>query len=105
MSPEATAHRDSTSFGIDSNDSTSQGIDSNEGGADVSTEDAMLKSLCVADHYPDVDLAEFIKTNSEKMLPNQGTSLLQSILLVLSFVTAARLTWTQVDGLLKLLVY
>ncbi|KAH8025072.1 hypothetical protein HPB51_002968 [Rhipicephalus microplus] len=45
QSPEATAHRDSTSLGIDSNDSTSQEIDSNEGGADVSTEDAMLEVL------------------------------------------------------------
>ncbi|KAL3193692.1 hypothetical protein MRX96_016680 [Rhipicephalus microplus] len=34
-SPEATAHRDSSSLGIDSNDSTSHGIHSNEGGADV----------------------------------------------------------------------
>ncbi|KAL3220452.1 hypothetical protein MRX96_029855 [Rhipicephalus microplus] len=63
----------------------------------------MLEGLCAADDNPDVDLAEFIRTNSEKMLLNQVTSLLQAILSVLTFVTAAYLTWTQLDGLLKLL--
>ncbi|XP_064480427.1 uncharacterized protein LOC135393965 [Ornithodoros turicata] len=52
---------------------------------------------------PDADLAEFIRVNSEIILPNQATTRLQAMLLVLAFIVAAGIPWTQVDGLLRLL--
>ena len=52
---------------------------------------------------PDGDLSEFIKVNSETTLPHQSTTVLPAMLLNLTFVAAAGLPWTQVDGLLKLM--
>lgn len=52
---------------------------------------------------PDEDVLQFIRVNSEVTLPNQTTTRLQAMLLVLAFVVAAGISWTQVDGLLKLL--
>lgn len=84
QSPEAPTHNDS-----------SQGINENDGGVDISPEDATLEEPCTADDEcldPDANLAQFIRMNSEKRLPNQTTSLVQAILLVLTFVAAAGLT-------------
>lgn len=57
---------------------------------------------CEADN-PDNDFLEYVRINSKIRLPHQTTTRLQAMLLILTFVVAAGLNWTQVDALLKLL--
>ncbi|KAH9383003.1 hypothetical protein HPB48_023638 [Haemaphysalis longicornis] len=52
---------------------------------------------------PDDDFLEYVRINSKIKLPHQTTTRLQAMLLILTFVVAASLNWTQVDSLLKLL--
>ncbi|XP_064479913.1 uncharacterized protein LOC135393391 [Ornithodoros turicata] len=49
-----------------------------------------------------IDIAEFMEEYSET-LPHQTTTKAQALLLILTFVVTAGLSWTQADGLLKLI--
>ncbi|CAN8002657.1 unnamed protein product [Ixodes pacificus] len=51
---------------------------------------------------PDADVHEFLKKYAEEKLPHQETLKVQAILLILTYVVSAGLSWVQVDGLLKL---
>ncbi|KAH6925309.1 hypothetical protein HPB50_003400 [Hyalomma asiaticum] len=64
-------------------ESSTHSVDENYDSVDFSPEDATLEKLCTANDEcpgPDNDLTEFIRTNSEKTLPHQTTSLLQALL-------------------------
>ncbi|KAH9359738.1 hypothetical protein HPB48_000659 [Haemaphysalis longicornis] len=52
---------------------------------------------------PDDDFLEYVRINSKIKLPHQTTTRLQAMLLILTFVVAGGLNWTQVDSLFKLL--
>ncbi|XP_064468545.1 uncharacterized protein LOC135379694 [Ornithodoros turicata] len=52
-----------------------------------------------ADH----DIAIFMERYSRLTLPNSTTTIVQAVLLILAYTVSAGLSWTQIDGLLKLL--
>ncbi|XP_064461608.1 uncharacterized protein LOC135385475 [Ornithodoros turicata] len=51
----------------------------------------------------DRDITNFLKEYSEVTLPNQTTTKAQALLLILMYAVTAGLSWTHVDGLLKLI--
>ncbi|KAH9384556.1 hypothetical protein HPB48_026564 [Haemaphysalis longicornis] len=51
----------------------------------------------------DEDIKHFFEKCAHEVLPNSAINKAQAILLVLTYVVFAGLTWTQVDGLLKLI--
>lgn len=51
----------------------------------------------------DPELISFLQAFANETLPNLRTTKAQAFLLVLSFIVAAGLSWSQVDGLLNLI--
>lgn len=56
----------------------------------------------VRDHIEE-DFEDFINEYGDRKLPHQDTTVLQGLLLILTFVVSAGLSWSQVDLLLKLI--
>lgn len=49
------------------------------------------------------DIPELLRSYSNEAQPNQSTTKVQALLLILAYVVTAGLSWTRVDGLLQLL--
>lgn len=90
-----------------SEDSDTDGYDS-EGVSDSEHADDFFDCPdCDDDRTPfdcgDEDIKNFFEKCAHEVLPNSAINKAQAVLLVLSYVVFAGLTWTQVDGLLKLI--
>ncbi|KAL1418328.1 hypothetical protein MTO96_025974 [Rhipicephalus appendiculatus] len=78
-----------------------------EGNSDVSEDSDRSDQDCASDASDhgeeDDDVESFFKKCEHEKLPNQEINKAQAMLLVMAYVVYAGLTWSQVDGLLKLI--
>ncbi|KAL1468326.1 hypothetical protein MTO96_041555 [Rhipicephalus appendiculatus] len=79
-----------------------------EGNSDVSEDSDRSDQDCASDASDhgeeDDDVESFFKKCGHEKLQNQDINKAQAMLLVMAYVVYAGLTWSQVDGLLKLII-